>query len=298
MMMAVLTVVGHVALDRVVTDSGERTQIGGSPSYVSLISRRLGLDVRVVTKVGGDLPSRFIGQLRRLDINLRRQFVEGSQTTRFVLDYRRLVRRLSVESVCEEIRPEDVGEHHEAVLISPIVAEVPPQTASKLAEAELVALDPQGYVREIKGDGSVVPRPWLDRELLMKVSVYKSSAEELELVTGEAEPWRGLEEIQRLGAEVALATMGSQGACLLTRKGRYHIPAYEANVVVDPTGAGDVFMAGFLSEYLRGKDTPWCAAVGAAAASSVVETEGATVSLSARMIRERAEEIYDGVIRL
>jgi len=30
----------------------------------------------------------------------------------------------------------------------------------------------------------------------------------------------------------------------------------------------------------------------------VVETEGATVSLSARMIRERAEEIYDGVIRL
>jgi sugar/nucleoside kinase (ribokinase family) len=295
-MMAVLTVVGHVALDRVVTDHEDRTQIGGPPSYVSLISRTLGLDIRTATKVGDDLPDWLAEHIRQLGINLQDKIVEGAQTTKFILDYRRPSRRLFIESVCEEISVEDVGGHHDAVLISPIVGEVPRQAAYKLSEAEVVALDPQGYVREIKDNGSVVPRPWLDIGLLKKVSIYKSSARELELVTGSADTWQGLEEVRKLGAEVALATTGSQGAYLMASNVRYHVPAYKVDSVVDPTGAGDVFVGGFLSEYLKGKEAPWCASVGAAAASLVVETEGATIDSPARTVMERAEEIYDRVV--
>jgi len=295
-MMAVLTVVGHVALDRVVTNHEDRTQIGGPPSYVSLISRTLGLDIRIITKVGEDLPDRLAGHIRKLGIDLQGKVIEGAQTTKFILNYRGSSRRMYVESVCEEISVDDVGGHHEAVLISPIVGEVPRQVAYKLAEAEVVALDPQGYVREIKDNGYVVPRPWLDMELLKTVSIFKSSSKELELVTGRTDVWRGLKEVQEMGVDVALATMGAKGAYLMASKGYYHIPAYKVDSVVDPTGAGDVFMGGFLSEYLKGKEAPWCASVGAAAASSVIETKGATIDLPARTVMERAEEIFDRVI--
>jgi len=295
--MADLAVVGHIAIDRIITAAGSRTQIGGPPIYIALVAKRLGLGVGAVTKVGGDMPEGFLGLLRRLGLDISGQVVEGAETTRFILDYRGAERRLSVESVCDEIRPEDVRDLPEAVLISPIAGEVPPPTASALT-AELLALDPQGFVREIGGDYSISPRRWFDAELLRRVTVYKSSEEELKIITGEEDAWRGLRRIVKLGAEVALATRGSRGGLMLAQGRRYRIPACGAVEVVDPTGAGDAFMGGFLSGYLRGEDAPWCAAVGTAAASCVVETAGARIDVSTRRLMERAEDLYEGVVRL
>lgn len=298
MVMADLAVVGHVAIDKIITSTEERVQLGGPPTYISLIAQRRDLDTVSVTKVGGDLPSSFLGQLRGLGVDLLGQIIERAETTRFTLDYRGAERCLSVESVCDDIRPEDVRDLPEAVLISPIMGEVPPPTVSILTEAGFVALDPQGFVREIHRDGSVLPKRWFDEKLLRHMAVYKSSDEELKLVTGEADPWRGLRRILGMGAEVAIATKGAHGSLLLTRGGRYRIPAFKEVEVFDPTGAGDAFMGGFLSEYLRGEDAPWCAAVGGAAASCVVETIGACINVSTRQLRRRAEEIYNGVVKL
>lgn len=292
-----LTVVGHIAVDRIITPSDSRTQLGGPPTYVSLIARRLGPNVKAATKVGEDLPNTFLRQIRELGIDLRGQVVEGAATTRFVLDYRGAERRLSVESVCEEIEPGDLREPVGAVLVAPIVGEVPPAAVLTLTGAELVALDPQGFVRKVREDGSVGPRRWFDEDLLRRVTVYKSSEDELRLVTGINDPWRGLGRILELGAEVAIATRGARGSLLLTREGRCVIPVYGSEAV-DPTGAGDVFIGAFLTEYLRGEEPLWCASMAAAAASAVVETFGADIALSMRRLRGRAEEVYDGVVRL
>lgn len=297
-MMADLVVVGHIAIDRVITADGSRTQLGGPPTYVSLVARRLGLDIGVVTKVGGDLPSSFRWELREMGIDLQGRMVEDAETTRFILDYRGAERRLSVESVCDEIRPEDVRDPPEVVLIAPIVGEVPPSTASTLAEARFVALDPQGFVREIRRNGVVQPRRWFDPDLLERVNVYKSSWEELELVTGEIQPLRGLRKILDLGVEVAIATVGGQGALMLTEDGGFRIPVHGAVRIVDPTGAGDAFMGGFLSEYLNGEEAIWCAVMGAAVSSCIIETAGAVMDASNVEIRMRAEDLYGEVTRL
>jgi len=298
MVMADLVVVGHIAIDRVITADGSRTELGGPPTYVSLVAERLGVDIGVITKVGGDLPSSFRRQLQELGIDLQGQIVEEAETTRFILDYRGAERRLSVESVCDEIRPEDVHDPPEVVLIAPIVGEVPPATASTLTETSFVALDPQGFVREVRRNGAVQPKRWFDPDILERVTVYKSSGEELELVTGEISPLRGLRKILDLGAEVAIATVGGQGALMLTEDGGFRIPVYGAAEVLDPTGAGDAFMGAFLSEYLRGEEALWCGVMGAAVSSCVIETAGAIIDGSNVEIRRRAENLYEGVVKL
>lgn len=296
--MADIVVVGHVTIDRIITVNNDVEQLGGPPAYVALAAGRLGLGVKAVTKVGVDMPEGFLSELRRLGIYLHDQVVEKANTTRFSLDYRYPERRLSVESVCEKIEPEDIHDLPEAVLITPVLGEVPLLTSSALTPTELVALDPQGFVREIGSDGCVRHKRWFDIGLLKQVTVYKSSSEELSLITGETSPWQGLRKIHKMGAEVSICTMGSQGALLQLKDDRFKIPAYRPIEILDPTGAGDAFMGGFLSEYLKGEEAPWCATMGAATASCVIETAGAAINQSRRKIRRRSEDLYNKIVRL
>jgi len=55
------------------------------------------------------------------------------------------------------------------------------------------------------------------------------------------------------GVETVIVTKGAKGAVLSVGGGQYNIAACTSQVLVDPTGAGDVFIGGFLTEYLRQK---------------------------------------------
>jgi len=54
----------------------------------------------------------------------------------------------------------------------------------------------------------------------------------------------------RLGIKVLIVTLGSEGAFLTNEKESQLIPADKINNVVDTTGAGDAFSAGFISDFL------------------------------------------------
>ena len=74
---------------------------------------------------------------------------------------------------------------------------------------------------------------------------------------------------------------------------QFNIAACPSQVLVDPTGAGDVFIGGFLTEYLRQKESIWCACVGSAAASFVVEGIGPTYFGKKEEIYQRAKVLYE-----
>jgi sugar/nucleoside kinase (ribokinase family) len=296
-LMADFAVIGHVAIDRIITDQGERIQLGGPPTYVSLVARKLGKTVRTVTKVGGDIPDDFISQLEGLGVDIEGMIIEGSETTRFILDYRGAERRLSVGSVCEVFGPEDLVGLPEVVLLAPIAGETPPSVLINI-KSDMIALDPQGFVRDIRPNGTILPKRWFDENLMRRLTIYKSSEDELRLVTGNLDTLNGLEKIIGLGAEVAIATKGGEGALLVVREGRYKVPVLAVGEALDPTGAGDTFIGGFFSEYLDGEDPSWCASMGAAMASCVVETVGARIDASRKLVRERAEDVYNRVVKL
>jgi sugar/nucleoside kinase (ribokinase family) len=76
-------------------------------------------------------------------------------------------------------------------------------------------------------------------------------------------------------AEVAVLTRSEKGAVVVTAKDRVAVPAAPVGKVVDTTGAGDLFAAGFLYGFTRRKDMAHCAKLGALCAAEIIAHFGA-----------------------
>jgi ribokinase len=77
--------------------------------------------------------------------------------------------------------------------------------------------------------------------------------EELELLTGRKLE-EGAKELFKLGPDWVICKRGKKGAIAFGRRGSYALQTEPSKEVVDNTGAGDVFNAGFLAGFLLGKD--------------------------------------------
>lgn len=66
-------------------------------------------------------------------------------------------------------------------------------------------------------------------------------------------PEKLMKQYHSLGSEIIIVTMGSKGSYIYDGE-LYHQPAIAGNIV-DTLGAGDSFIASFISEYLRGSST-------------------------------------------
>jgi sugar/nucleoside kinase (ribokinase family) len=75
--------------------------------------------------------------------------------------------------------------------------------------------------------------------------------------------------------ELAAVTMGSQGAMAVQDGEVVTVPAYPVETVVDATGAGDLFAAGFLLALSRQRDLKTALSAGCLAASEVISHIGA-----------------------
>lgn len=74
--------------------------------------------------------------------------------------------------------------------------------------------------------------------------------------------------------KLAAVTTGEEGAIILRGTERYDIEPCVINKLVDTTGAGDLFAAGFLFGYTQGYALDKCGALGCLAASLVIQQIG------------------------
>jgi sugar/nucleoside kinase (ribokinase family) len=75
--------------------------------------------------------------------------------------------------------------------------------------------------------------------------------------------------------EIAAVTRGAAGCVVITADATHEVPAHHVDHVVDTTGAGDLFAAGFLYGLTSGRDLPTCARLGSLAAAEVISHVGA-----------------------
>ncbi len=91
--------------------------------------------------------------------------------------------------------------------------------------------------------------------------------------------------------QVIVNTLGGQGARIFGRNEVLDVPAAKVEVV-DPTGAGDAFRAGFYAGLYRGKSWMECGTLGCAAASFAGSAPGSLTSIPDwGMVEERARSL-------
>jgi sugar/nucleoside kinase (ribokinase family) len=88
----------------------------------------------------------------------------------------------------------------------------------------------------------------------------------------------------RSDAALAVVTRSERGSLLVTREETRAVPAFPIERLVDATGAGDLFAAGFLFGVARGVDLPTSARLGALAAGEVIQHLGARPQCSLRAL--------------
>ena len=271
-----LLAIGHVTRDR--RPGG--FVLGGSVTYGALAAKRLGWDVGILTAAGPDFePAR---ELPGVSVFLRR----SAATTRFVNEYdadgtRRQVVTARADDVLLDPLP-DEWRSPDALLLGSVANELYGVHATAL-EAGCVGAIAQGYVRAIDASGTVSARDWAapGRDLL-GVHVLFLSEHDLPSADARARELLGCVPI------VAL-TRGWKGLTLLTRDAAHEVPSLP-KAEVDPTGAGDVFAAGFLVRYQETGDPLEAAAFGACAASCAVEGVGVTTLGTREEIEKRLGE--------
>jgi len=296
-----VAVIGHLSIDTILLPS--RTApfvvLGGSAAYTSFAAKRLQATASVISKVGGNFPEAYLWWLKQEGIDVSGVIkLEDGPTTSFELSYNADLseRVLKLKSkgapICLSDVPVDL--RAKAIHIAPIANEISFEVAEHLKHCtDVLSLDPQGLLRSFDEAGNVTQNASLDARIFSLINIYKSSQHEIYKLTGELELKQAIKAIHDVGVETVIVTMGAKGSVLSVEGAQYNIAACPSQVVVDPTGAGDVFMGGFLTEYLRQKESVWCACVGSAAASLVVEGIGPTYFGTKEEIYQRAKTLYE-----
>ena len=110
------------------------------------------------------------------------------------------------------------------------------------------------------------------RSIIGLADIFLPNWKEAEVITGKSDPYEALEELAQL-APVVVVKMGERGAICKAGGKVYSTEAFAANVV-DSTGAGDCFVAGFLYGWLQNRSIEECLKSASYCGSKCVEAVG------------------------
>jgi len=121
---------------------------------------------------------------------------------------------------------------------------------------------------------------WLETiaPCLPHLNFFMPSESEARQITGKDSPEAMAAFLREKGVETAIIKLGADGCYVQGTWGSFYAPAYKVHVA-DTTGAGDCFVAGFLTGILRKWELPACARFGAAVAAFCVQQVGATAGV-------------------
>ena len=231
-----VAVIGNLTRD--VVDGGP-PRIGGAPFHAARALRLLGGRAGVVARCSqADRPA-LLPPLVALGVPVA--WVQAASTAAFTLRYEGEQRTLEIDAVGEPWSREEVAavERAQWVHVGALTrADFPPDVLAALARDRRLALDAQGLVRAAK-TGPVEHDGDFDESVLRHVTVLKVAEDEAEALGGE-------ERLLALGVPEVLLTQGSQGAHLLAGGRRERVPVRRIGGELDPTGAGDAFLAAYV----------------------------------------------------
>jgi sugar/nucleoside kinase (ribokinase family) len=278
--------IGHITLDKVVTAQSVKYMPGGTSFYFSKALRQFDLKYMLVTALAEE-ESHIIAGLRDENIEV---FSQNSPYTVYFENIYSANQDHREQNVLHKAAPFTVAQmpaidakiFHLGPLLSDDIAV---DLLKSLASKGMVSLDIQGYLRYVKNK-KVFYEDWADKkEALQHVSILKANEFEMEVVTGTSDVREGAQYLADLGVKEVIITLGSKGSLIYKDNHFFQIPAFKPAAVVDATGCGDTYMAGYLSKKVAGASVQEAGEFGAAMATLKIQSSG-PFSGDAEMVEE------------
>jgi len=297
-------VIGHLIRETIKFPEKRIGPVLGSPAaYSSVAAARLGARVGIVTKIGEDMPENLLKPLVEVNVDRRGIKIQGKTTTNLLIYDKLGNKRIEYLKKAPDILFNDIPKDYldaEIIFMCPINYEVPVKTVEAIRKNSraILAVDLGGYggaaSSEHLGDQKFL------KELVEYFDIVKASSEDCRylFLSEEISPPEKIADLfVKWGANIGIVTLGEKGCLVVAKTDKFKIPAFPAKIV-DCTGAGDVYCAGFLTEYLRTENAQKSALFASAAASLVIEGTGGVTAkrmpTSSRVYeRMRAFDVVD-----
>lgn len=290
--------IGHITLDKVVTPQDTVHMPGGTSFYVSHAIRHLdNPDYLLVTAVA-------TSEMAVVD-DLR---AKGIQVTVFPSTYSVCFENIYEENqnnrkqkvlakadrfTVEQLKDIDANIFHLGALLAD---DFSLDAIKHLSGKGLVSVDSQGYLREVR-DTHVHAIDWKEKHKAMEyIHFLKANEHEMEVLTGYSDVRSAALKLYEWGVKEVLLTMGDEGSVLYDGKDFYRIPAYKPKKIVDATGCGDTYMAGYLYQRVKGMDMEQAGHFAAALSTLKIERFGPAQATNddVRLCMQTAEKTMPG----
>ncbi|GAC1487216.1 MAG: PfkB family carbohydrate kinase [Ktedonobacteraceae bacterium] len=245
--------IGHVTRD--VQQDGSFT-LGGTATFAAMTAYHLGLVVGIVTCVDAQLAASLPALLPSISLHIG----PSAQTTTFANQYQDGFRTQYLYARAADLKGTDIPPawlDAGIVLFGPLAQELHADIVLNFARQPgmLLAATPQGWLRRWDEAGRVWPTPWHNAERVLPAldALILSHDDLLPFADGNRVEADALLEHWSNFVPLLVATDGRHGATLFRHGRIQHFPAYPVEEV-DPTGAGDVFAAAFLTHLYRHHD--------------------------------------------
>ena len=255
---------------------------GGSAANTTVGLARLGCKVGFIGKVAGDREGKLqldCFSAEGVDTNGIIKAEQGKSGAVLGFVDKKGARALYINSGVndtikfEEIKP-DYASQAKFLHLTSFVGEKSLQTQKQLlttlSSDVKVSFDP-GAVYARKGYSAIEP-------IIKKTYVLLPNSFELEQLTGESDYCKGADFMIGRGVKIVAVKLGSAGCYVTDGRERLRIEPFKVKVV-DTTGAGDAFCAGFLFGLIKNKSLSECGRLANFVASRCVMEMGARAGL-------------------
>ena len=261
---------------------------GGNVSNVGIDLAKLGFRVGAITRIGDDALGRFVLQeYRRYRINADGVLVDRkAQTSATFVGIGKDGERtfLHTRGCLANFRAADILDNLQLVKRAKILAfgylGLLPETEKELEFLFRTIKKKTGTNILLDTGGNPRRQPKLLASFLPYVDYFIPSYEEAVVLTGRKTPEDIIRYLYDEGApNVVGVKMGARGCFIATPLMTEYVPAVRVKRVVDTTGAGDAFVAGFLAATIR-EFSPFAAArIGNAIAADCITAVGASSAI-------------------
>lgn len=262
--------------------------IAGAESNLCIGLSRLGHSARFISRVGEDPFGTLIVSLLQKEKVITDSVVTDPQSPTGVFfrehlaDGQRRVYYYRRGSAASGLYEGDLSEEHFRNAKIVHLTGITPALSASCASACWKAIDLAHQVGAlISFDPNFRPRLWdasTARAVMLpfigQADILLMGHEDAVAVLGIKDEKEALAYAASLGPKIVVMKLAERGACLWENGHCINVPAYPADKVVDPVGAGDGFDAGFLSAYLRQQDLQACLQLGARVGACAVTVEG------------------------